>query len=327
MSWAASGSSAEALAADATERQRREVERQQRAKNFLAPRRFKLKPGEMADIIILDHDIGPRINEHKRWDSIKKREYFETCPGDWEVCPLCEGQVANFDSRTYVMLLTVMDLRPYTTKDGRVIPQTRKLMAVKFDQIDKYLRMKDNPQIGRGSLRGIHLLMTRSQSQTSGTNGEPEFKAKYTEEDIMASFSHAEVRNDKGEVIKQVNEDCFPLNYGVIFPKPSADAIRSVYGIAAQPGSPRAGQGPAQAAGQGQQIQPSQQSQPQNQSQSQQSDWGAHNPGEGQLVQPTQGYQAQAPAPVAQERPRGIVRHAPVSVDSDEGDSADDLPV
>lgn len=232
---------------DAQEKQRRLQAEEQRAKNWNAPRRFWLKPGTQADVVILDHDIGARINEHKRWNARLNKEEFETCPGDWDSCPLCEQELAGFGRRTYHAFLTVVDLRPYTIQSGpnqgKTIQHQRKLIALKFDQLEKFKRLK---QRNGGSLRGVHLLMVRGLDKKSFITGEPEQVMdddnrglKYDDDAILEAFGGPEKRDDKGNVIAVANADTMPFDYAKVFPKPSGDKLRDLYGGTPVPGSRR----------------------------------------------------------------------------------------
>ena len=62
----------------------------------------------------------------------------------------------------------------------------------------------------------------------------------HSEDDILESFGHEEVKNDQGKVIKAANQDCFPVEYEKLFKQPSAADIRTRYNLGAAPAGSRA---------------------------------------------------------------------------------------
>lgn len=225
--WMSSGASARAKAEEELVRQREAAER--RASGLYMPFRFWVGVGEQREVVILDSQLGPCFYEHQmqnprtgRWD------VHEACPKEWEPCPLCDHQKDSY----YVMMLTVMDLSPYTNKQGQTIPHSRKLMAVKAQQQPFFMRQFDRHQ----TLRGLHLLMSRDTQQTAQI-GNPEFIQLHSEEDIIESFGHDQIVAQDGKVLKERNTDCFPFPYDRLFQKPTAEDLRRRYGGAAPAGS------------------------------------------------------------------------------------------
>ncbi len=222
--------------ADANQHRARELERQQqRREQGYAPFRYWLPVGAQGDIIILDNDLGPCFYEHaipgpgNDWSKV----VHELCPKEYDTCPLCAGQQGQKESY-YIMFLSIIDLRPYTKRDGTVINWGRKLLAVKANGQNFFVRLLERCN---NNLRGTHLLMTRD-SQQSLNIGNPEFVTSYTEEQLVESFSHAEVKSSQdGRILKAANEDMSPYAYGKVFRRPSGEDLRKRYGGVAPAGA------------------------------------------------------------------------------------------
>ncbi len=222
--------------ADANQHRARELERQaQRREQGYAPFRYWLPVGAQGDIIILDNELGPCFYEHaipgpgNDWSKV----VHELCPKEYDTCPLCAGQQGQKESY-YIMFLSIIDLRPYTKRDGTVVQWSRKLLAVKAQQQNYFVRLLERCN---NNLRGTHLLMTRD-AQQSFNIGNPEMVASYTEEQIAQSFSHPEVRSSQdNRVLKAANADMFPYEYGKIFRRPSGEDLRKRYGGVAPAGA------------------------------------------------------------------------------------------
>ncbi len=293
--------------------QRQEKLREEAANRVYQPWRFYLKAGEAADLIVLDEGCNWSIYEHQlgRVDAQSGKtiyDVYEPCPKELEpVCPIC---VSDKES-AYVLFLTVIDMRQVTSqRNGKVYPFTKKLLAIKGrDQPFFYRQWKQ-----RGTLRGLHLLMTRDTKNDSRI-GKPEVVAQYDDAQILQEFGGpavvAQQGPRQGQVIKQENEDCYPADYGMIFTRPSAEAIRKKYphlaGVGAM-GSAATNAAPATAQAPG--IQP--QAQPQ-----------------GTDAPPAAGIQAQAPAQNAgAQAGSGIQPRVSGNVDNGAGggDLDDDIP-
>ncbi len=231
-SWATSSSQLD----EQTEKEgrRRAVLDEQRAKRYNAPWRFWIGKGEQADVIILDDKIDFQIYEHEKF--VKgKQPVHESCPGEWESCPLCdEEDLGGFKRSTFVVFLSVIDLRPYESKDGKIKrPWQKRLLPIKFDSLGAFKRLEER----EGTLRGCQVLMVRDTGQRSAAIGVPEFLERFDEAAIMEAFSHPEEKDDKGNVTKEANADCSPYSYGHIFQKPSGEHLREIYGGSAPAGS------------------------------------------------------------------------------------------
>jgi hypothetical protein len=194
--------------------------------------RFRLKTPESREIVVLDREPGPCFYEHQLQNPrTGKWDIFETCPKEWEPCPICDGAAGGKESY-YVMMLTIIDTTPWSNKDGMSFPHSQMLLPVKAEQQGFFLRQFDR----RKSLRGMKLLMSRDTGK-SASIGMPEFVEMLSEEQIIASFGHEQVTGNDGRVFKQKNADCFPMSYDKLFKKPSGEDLRRRYGGLAPAGS------------------------------------------------------------------------------------------
>lgn len=304
--WMKTGEAADTAFVAEQERQKQLAE--DRAKKAIMPFRFYIKQGQEADIIILDDGLPPRFYEHSRWNAATKESTEEACPGEWDNCSLCEG-AAGFKGRYFIQMFSIIDMRQVTIQKGKragtVLPYTRKLLPVKLEQQGFFKRLAERAvRENGGRLRGAHLLMTRD-AQTGAAIGNPEFVEWINEETIMAEFSHPEVKGEDGKVLKAANADCYPYNYGILFPRPSGEDLRARYGGVAPAGS----------------------------RQETQSEWGNHDPGTAAPPADTKPPgdtdldddipfdQGQTAAP----RSGGIARRAPAA--AVEGPDPDDVPL
>lgn len=222
---------------DAREQQRREAEETaRRRERGWKPPRFWLRPGEQADLIILDNEPGPCFYEHRiRNQSTGKWDIEEACPKEWESCPLC----AQHGESYYVMMLTVIDMTPFTDKNGNQREYSRKLLPVKSQQMPFFYNLHEI----HGNLRGAHILTSRDNDKTFAI-GNPQLDTRHgengfhSEEEILEAFGHGEIRSQDGQrVIRQANEDCTPVEYGKVFERPSGEDLRRRFGGVAPAGS------------------------------------------------------------------------------------------
>ena len=222
--WMHTGAEAEQLRA----RELAEIERR-RSQNYI-PRRFWLRVGGRADIILLDNQPGPCFYEHNLPDpqNQNRRTLFELCPAEYDHCPLCQRGERNY----YVQFYTIVDLSQYTNKKGELVRYTRRLLAVKASQQERYARLYQR----WGNLRGIHLVVHRD-SQNAAAIGDPEYHTSYSEDQLLQAFQHSQVLGQNGKVLKQANADCYPFDYEALFTRPSGDALRARYGGTAPAGS------------------------------------------------------------------------------------------
>lgn len=147
------------------------------------PFRFRMKVNETGRVIILDDataspDKLPFFLWEHRWQGADGNwDNFERCIKDTGICPLCRklGQEGS-----YTMMLTVIDLRKYTNKEGVEVKASRKLFPVKAGMIPKYERL-----LGRiGNLRGAMLEVSRDSDKAASTGDAFDFIKTLTEAEI-----------------------------------------------------------------------------------------------------------------------------------------------
>lgn len=231
--WMKQGQAAQQVTADELERQATA-----RANRKFKPFRFYMKPGEQKQILVLDATARSAcFYEHDIFIASQKQSYNESCPKEFDLCPICQmaergGQNSPFKQPYYVMMLSIIDLTPYQKRDGSIIPWSRKLLPCKAQSQDFFDRL----EASQGGLRGVKLLMTRPTNDTVRI-GLPEFMQKHTEEEILASFSHPEMKGKDGSVYKLANADCYAYDYAELFPQPTGEDIRTRWGGDAPAGS------------------------------------------------------------------------------------------
>lgn len=187
--------------------------------------------------IVVDRNLGPVFEEHEYYNPTTNETKQETCPGRWEYCPICDvgvGDVHHWKRAYPVMFLTVIDLREvhFTKGDlaGESVPWTRKLLPVKQDHYGFFKRQFER----YGTLRGLHLIMTRPTNKTIRT-GQPEFDEIIPEAELQAEFGQAIVSPRTNKVLRPAGEDLIPFDYGRLFPKPSGAALVAKLGFGTLP--------------------------------------------------------------------------------------------
>lgn len=229
--WMKTGGDARAAAEAELARQKEIKERRDAGIGYM-PFRFFCRQGEQREIIVLDADLGVRFYEHHMKNHrTGKWDIYEGCPKDWDHCPLCETDKESY----FVMLLTIIDLTPYTNQKGETFDFSRKLLAVKAGGQGFFQRTYDR----EGTLRGLHLLMARDGDQSPNI-GVPEQLGMHAEDAIIASFGGPAVRNDDGKVVKPENADTQVYPYSLLFKRPDAADLRKRFGGAAPAGSKEA---------------------------------------------------------------------------------------
>jgi hypothetical protein len=199
-------------------------------------------PNNEAEIIILDETLDDVVGMYEHNLKIGGWfRHFEACPKEWDNCPLCERGEKSY----YVVLLSVLVLRPWVSKDGKKSGDwTRMLLPVKSAQLAKFDELCQASQKKNGKLRGTSFVMKRDTSNPKCPSiGEPsvleggvmfEF---YDEDYLVGEFGHDAVKSPEGKVLKPENEDITPFPYEEIFTKPVAADLRKRYGAGAQAGS------------------------------------------------------------------------------------------
>lgn len=190
---------------------KRQEEDYQRQKD--TPYDFRIKPGEEAEIVILDgpdredpffvtlHTVK---NAKGRWDDA-------VCIADsGQNCPLCAslGKEGSF-----IMVLTILDRRPYKIQGGpnagKVIKNSKKLLKVKGRNMAKFERQWKRH---KGNWRGLRVNCRRDGDNEAAIGEDLEFLGRVKE-----------------SALKKYKENQIPADYEKIFEAPTAKEMAARY--------------------------------------------------------------------------------------------------
>ncbi len=196
------------------------------------------------EFIMLDNSSAdcPVFYEHALPDPNNdgKLTLHEVCIKEVEHCPLCE----KYGDSYYVQMFSVITLlkKPIVTKDGRTISHSKRLLPVKFPQQEWFKNMSQDTFAG--NMRGAHIVTIREESQRSPAIGTPQLcidedqkVVQYTEDQLVEGFSHPDILNQQGNVVRKANSDLYPYNYAELFPTPAAEDLRRRFGGVVPAGS------------------------------------------------------------------------------------------
>lgn len=207
------------------QRARQEQQRQQRNEPF----RLRVDVGETRQVIICDDEPDFFRYEHNIKDpKTGKWGMITGCVKEFDNCPVCEvtGQEGY-----YAMYLTVIDLQPYTDRQGNEVEFSRKLMVIKPMQQKKFLRLFDREK----TLRGALVELTRDSDKAARIGNDIEFVEFVPEEELKTYKRRYTDREGN-----KLTENCYEVyNYMEIFPTPSGDQLRALVGGEPTPGSDR----------------------------------------------------------------------------------------
>lgn len=207
--------------------------RARRAQQQNQPFRFWMPPGTERKIIVLDdqpEDFFYRYEHAVFNPDTNRNDIYLDCADDSGTCPVC----ANTDSKPYYALyLTVIDLEPYTNKNGEEIEWSRKLFVVKSGMQRPWVREAER----EGGLRGKVYRIFRDAQTDPVTGHQIELdldEEPYTEEQLAEFVREYTDREGKVHV-----EDCSqPFDYDAIMPEMSIEELAAAVGGApATPGS------------------------------------------------------------------------------------------
>lgn len=190
-------------------RERQEEEYQRKKET---PYDFRLKPGDEAEVVILDTEEPFFVNLHKvknaqgRWEDA-------VCIADGGVtCPLCSSLGKE---GSYTMVLTILDRRPYKIKNGpnagKTIKVSKKLFMVKGRNLPKFERQYKRH---KGNWRGMRILCRRDGDKEAAIGEDLEFLGK-VKETALAKYG----------------ENATPADYEKIFEIPSAKELAARYSV------------------------------------------------------------------------------------------------
>lgn len=220
------------------------------------PWRYRADVGESNPVIILDDKLEelPFLYEHTIKGADGKFTQ-ETCLKESGYCPLCnlvEGGSKTIKASTYVMFLTVLDLRGYVNKDKKEIPYTKRLMAAKGTSQTELLKIlqKINDRVDskgkKKGIRGVFMDMGR-HADLDASCGTPQMiedaKGNHVlyeivpEAELEADYWNKVVKDKQsGRIIKPEGDDIEPFEYEKMFPLPDPDALAKKYGARAGAG-------------------------------------------------------------------------------------------
>lgn len=184
-------------------RGKRERQEEDYQKKKDTPFDFWLKPGDSAEVVIVDDAEPFFVSLHKvkgssgRWED-------EVCIADTgQTCPLCES---TGKEGAYTMILTILDRRPYTTRDKKVIKVSKKLMKVKGRNLPKFERQYKKL---KGNFRGLKVNCARDGDKDAAMGEDLDFTGRIKE-----------------SVLVKFKDLAQPADYAKIFAIPSGAEMR-----------------------------------------------------------------------------------------------------
>lgn len=231
-----------------------EVQRiQERQNSPLMPFRYRAgwrKGDNYNPVIFLDNSLEDAMYMHIHEVQDQQGNFgrkFEICVKEMDNCPLCtaaDGGNKAIGRSVYVMCLSVLDLRPYTNKNGEKIEHSRKLFMVKGLQIPDWIKTLEKAEKRFGTLRGVYVEVGRNSDKDAGTGkplplekdwyGDDADDRPYAlidENDLLAEYGHDAVVGQSGKIIKQADEDTQAYKYDELFKYPDLAALARQYGM------------------------------------------------------------------------------------------------
>lgn len=182
-------------------------------KKRATPFDFRLKPGENADLCLLDDK--PFFVRLHNWQTGPKRWETEVCIADTgENCPLCS--FLNKEG-SYTLVMSAVDRRSYKDRAGKLVKVSKKLVKAKTKNIPKFERLFKRHK----TLRGLVINFARDTS-TEASIGE------------SIEYTNKKVPEAKLEALKEIGQ---PADYETIFEMPSAAELRERHNLDAPIGS------------------------------------------------------------------------------------------
>jgi hypothetical protein len=188
-------------------RQKRERQEEEYQKMINTPYDFRIKPGEEAEVVVVDTEEPFFVSLHKVKDS---RGYWAdaVCIADTgAACPLCEQEGKE---GSYTMVLTCIDKRPYKDKQGKMIKMSKRLLKVKGRNLAKFERQYKSRD---GNYRGMKILCNRAGEKDSAIGEDLEFTGTVKEISL-----------------KKMGDLAVPADYATIFALPSQEEMRKRHG-------------------------------------------------------------------------------------------------
>lgn len=176
------------------------------------PFRFYVTEGSEARLIVLDKE--PFFMYEHNWKG-PKGYWDQHCRCIKEIgnCPACQH---HNKEGYYVMMLTVLDTRPYKNRDGKTVKYSRKLLPIKQGMIPKYERLYKQ----KGTFRGMVITVCRDGDKEPRTGGSVDLN-KWVSEENLKKYR---MKNQDGKTIL-LSE---PVDYAKVFAMPTEAELREV---------------------------------------------------------------------------------------------------
>jgi len=208
------------------------------------------KGDDLNPIIFLDNSLEDVIYVHIHEVQDQQGNWgrrFEICVKETDNCPLCaaaEGGNKTVGRSVYAMVLSVLDLRPYTDKHGHEVTHSRKMFMVKGLQVPDWIKVLEKAEKRFKTLRGVYMEVGRSSEKDAGTgkplplekdwygdDADDKPYALIDEADLLAEYGHDAVMSQNNKILKQADEDTMPYDYGALFTFPDLPALSRQYGL------------------------------------------------------------------------------------------------
>lgn len=209
------------------EQQRAAARKEAQAQMSGMPFRFYCPPGESREVVVVDVEPDFFRYEHNLKNTQSgKWDIFTACINEHANCPVCKQAERP---PYFAMYLTIIDLEPYTNREGIEVPWSKKLLVVKPQQQKKLMRIYER----EGSLRGVVLQMTRDGEKDASIGNDIEVVEVMSEDDLL---TYETVYTDKnGKEHDVIGHE--PFDYDELFPAPTEESLRAIVGGAPEPGS------------------------------------------------------------------------------------------
>jgi hypothetical protein len=172
---------------------------------------FRLKPGDSAEVVLLDQGDPFFVSLHKVQTGPKRWEDVPCIADTGQRCPACE---ATGKEGQYAMVLTALDRREYRVQKGpnrgKTIKVSKKLVVVKGRNLPKFARAFETKL--KGNFRGVKVLFHRDGEKEAAIGEDVEFGGRLSEA-ALAKY---------GDVAK-------PAPYERIFELPSREEMMKRY--------------------------------------------------------------------------------------------------
>lgn len=170
---------------------------------------FFLDYDKSAEVIFLDeremvpsdmvHGLYPIVNPDPVFNG--KMQAYIPCTkneGDCDLCDLCDLLGRDDKNRPYarqLMFFSVLDITPYTKKNGEVVPYSKKIL-VTTQKASTNLYGRELKEMGVSGLRGVKMRISR------GPNATPKPAAVGDKCRYLSTLTEAELLDQYGDAAK-----------------------------------------------------------------------------------------------------------------------------